>query len=504
MLIILDGWGLNPDPERSAVEKADTPFMDLLMEKYPHSTLVTHGESVGLPDGQMGNSEVGHMNLGAGRIVDQDFLKINKTIRNNELGRQEAIQNAIAHAKQKGKKIHLLGLISDGGIHSHYNHTKALTTVFKENDFKDVVVHAFTDGRDTDPKSGINFLKDLDEHLKQTVGKIASVSGRYYAMDRDTRWDRTARTYRALVKGEGETTDDLFALMEQKYNDGETDEFIQPIVRVDQNQNPVGVIEPGDVVIFTNFRSDRARQLTEALTQKDHPEEDMKTLDLYFVTFKQYDDGFKNITAVFEDSRARNTMGEVLANAGKKQLRIAETEKYPHVTYFFNNGREEAFDGEERIMVPSPREVATYDQKPEMSAREVTGKLVKFLDDEAVDFVCLNFANPDMVAHTGDFDAAVKACEVVDECTKAVVEKALEKDFSVIIIADHGNADYMKNDDGSPNTNHSKFPVPCVLVSNNGSRPIKEGKLGDIAPTLLTLMEMEIPEEMTGENLLKS
>lgn len=502
MLIILDGWGLNPDPERSAIEKANTPFMDKLMKERPNSTLKTYGVNVGLPEGQMGNSEVGHMNLGAGRVIYQDLLKINLSIENKELNRNKVLLDAIQYAKEKNKKIHLLGLISDGGVHSHIRHTKALCSIFKENNFEDAYVHAFTDGRDTDPKSGIGYLEDLQKHMQETVGQIASVTGRYYAMDRDTRWERTALAYHALVNGKAEVkTEDVFAAIKEKYENKETDEFIKPIVRTDGDGNPLGTIEEGDVVIFTNFRSDRARQLTEVLTQKDHPDEDMKTLDLNFITFKQYDEEFKGLKLIFEDTQAQNTMGEVLAGKGKKQLRIAETEKYPHVTYFFNNGREEPFEGEDRIVVPSPRDVATYDEKPEMSAYEVKDKLVKYLSDKDVDFVCLNFANPDMVGHTGDFDAAVKACEVVDECTKAVVEKALEKDFNIIIIADHGNADYLKNDDGSPNTNHSKFPVPCILVSNDGPEKIKDGKLGDIAPTLLSLMELDIPEEMTGEVL---
>lgn len=502
MLIILDGWGLNHDSSRSAIEVANTPFMDALMEKYPNSTLVTHGELVGLPDGQMGNSEVGHMNLGAGRIINQDLQMINIAIAKMELGHNETILEAVNYAKANHKNIHLLGLISDGGIHSHYNHTKALTTVFKDHQFSNVFVHAFTDGRDTDPRSGVRFVKDLDQHLQQTVGSIASVTGRYYAMDRDTRWDRTAKAYHALVHGTGERTTDIFGLMDQKYENGETDEFILPIVRVDEAGNPVAVIRPGDVVIFTNFRSDRARQLCNALIKRDHPVHDMQAMNLHFVSFKRYDEDLKEIKPVFETKFARNTMGEVLANAGKKQLRIAETEKYPHVTYFFNNGREDPYPGEDRIMVPSPRDVATYDLKPEMSAYEVTTRLVDHLDKKESDFVCLNFANPDMVGHTGVFEAAVKACEVVDECTQRVVEKALDQNFSVIIIADHGNADYMRNDDGSPNTNHSMFPVPCILVSNNADYKIKSGKLGDIAPTLLYLMNIPVPDEMTGENLV--
>lgn len=503
MLIILDGWGINPDPKVSAVEKAHTPYMDSLMKNNPNNTLDTSGEQVGLPEGQMGNSEVGHMNLGAGRIVYQDLLKINMAIKNRELAQNQTLVDAIEYAKRLGKKIHLMGLTSDGGVHSHLEHTMALTSIFAEQNFTNVAVHAFTDGRDTDPKSGAIYLKKLEKHLTSTTGELATITGRYYAMDRDTRWERTALAYNAIVHGTGEASENPGKTLKERYNKGETDEFIQPIVHVDGDGKPVAKLSKGDVVIFTNFRGDRARQLTEALTQKDHPDDGMKKLDLYYVTFKAYDESYENIKVVFGGEDTRNTMGEVLANLDKKQLRIAETEKYPHVTYFFNNGREEPFKGEDRIVVPSPRDVATYDEKPEMSAYEVTDELVNYLDNKEVDFVCLNFANPDMVAHTGDFDAAVKACEVVDACTKRVVEKALEKDFSVIIIADHGNADYMVNDDGSPNTNHSTFPVPCIAVSKYNLKSVKHGKLGDVAPTLLSLMEIPVPDEMTGEILIE-
>ncbi len=503
MLIILDGWGINPDPKVSAVEKAETPYIDSLMKNCPNSTLDTFGEKVGLPGGQMGNSEVGHMNLGAGRIVYQDLLKINMAIENKELSQNQTITDAIVYAKRLGKKIHLMGLTSDGGVHSHIEHTMALTSVFREHNFKNVAVHLFTDGRDTDPKAGISYIKKLEKHLASTTGEIASITGRYYAMDRDTRWERTALAYNAIVNGTGETSENLKETVKKRYKVGETDEFLQPIVHIKKNGEPVAKLANGDVVIFTNFRGDRARQLTEVLTQEDHPDHGMKKMDLYYVTFKAYDESYENIRVIFEGEDTRNTMGEVLANLKKKQLRIAETEKYPHVTYFFNNGREEPFEGEDRIVVPSPRDVATYDEKPEMSAYEVTDELVNYLENNDVDFVCLNFANPDMVAHTGDFDAAVKACEVVDSCTKKVVEKALDKDFSVIIIADHGNADYMINDDGTPNTNHSTFPVPCIAVSKYNLKSIKHGKLGDVAPTLLTLMEIPVPEEMTGEILIE-
>lgn len=502
MLIILDGWGLNPNPLESAIEKANTPFIDSLYAQYPHSTLVTYGAQVGLPEGQMGNSEVGHMNLGAGRIVDQDLMKINKATAGGELDQNPALLEAIAYAQRTGKKIHLLGLISNGGIHSHYNHTMALTSIFARHGLENVFVHAFTDGRDTDPRSGMQFLSELETHLRHTTGKLASITGRYYAMDRDTRWERTAIAYHALVNGVGTRTMEPFQVMKERYETGQTDEFILPIVKVDEMDRPLALISEGDVVFFTNFRSDRARQLTSALTQVDYPAGQMTKMNLFFLTMRNYDDDFRDIKVVFNDLRSQRTMGEVVAQAGLRQLRIAETEKYPHVTYFFNNGREEPFLGEDRIMVPSPRDVPTYDLKPEMSAHEVTDRLVKYLADHDVHFVCLNFANPDMVGHTGNFEAAVKACEVVDVCTKRVVEAALEKDFQILIIADHGNADYLVNEDGTPNTNHSKFPVPFILVSNNPPEAIRSGKLGDIAPTLLALMNLEIPVEMTGEILI--
>jgi len=502
MLIILDGWGLNPDPERSAVERANTPFIDEMMKTRPNSTLHTFGEFVGLPEGQMGNSEVGHMNIGAGRVIYQDLLKINRACDRKELNNNPVLVEAIAYAKRNYKKIHLIGLVSDGGVHSHIRHTLALTDVFKDFDFSNVAVHMFTDGRDTDPKSGLTFLKVLQEHLKNSLGQIASVTGRYYAMDRDTRWERTALAYHALVNGRGESSRDLESTLKKRYEAGETDEFIKPIIHVDEKGVPLATIQKGDVVIYTNFRGDRGRQLTEALTQKNHPEVDIQTIPLHYITFKSYDREFQNIFEVFDSSGAKNTMGEVLANSGLRQLRIAETEKYPHVTYFFNNGREEAFEGEDRIVVPSPRDVATYDLKPEMSAFKVKDQLVAYLDTHEVDFVCLNFANADMVAHTGDFKAAMRACEVVDQCAREVVEKALEKDFSVIIIADHGNADYMVNDDGSPNTNHSMYPVPCILIQKEIRGKIINGSLCDVAPTLLSLMEIEIPKEMEGKVLV--
>lgn len=502
LLMILDGWGLNPDPEVSAIEKADTPFFDKLMDEYPHSTLKTFGVNVGLPEGQMGNSEVGHMNLGAGRVVYQDLLKINLAIDNKDLNKNKVLLDALNHAEENDSDVHILGLVSDGGVHSHINHIKALTSIASENELENVYVHAFTDGRDTDPRSGVGFIKELQSHIESTTGKIATVTGRYYAMDRDTRWERTVKAYNALVKGEGEKTDDLAKTIKARYDQDETDEFLKPIIHT-KNDQPIAQISNGDVVIFANFRSDRARQLTEVLTQRDHPDEGMETLDVQFLSFKQYDQEFEGLQLIFESSETKNVMGEVLMKAHKKQLRIAETEKYAHVTYFFNNGREEPFEGEERIVVPSPRDVSNYDEKPEMSAYDVKDKLIDYLENKEVDFVCLNFANPDMVGHTGDFDAVVKACETVDKCANEIIEKALEKDFTTIVIADHGNADFMKNEDGSPNTNHSTLPVPCIVVSNNKIKKVKEGKLGDLAPTLLYLMNIDIPAEMTGEVLVE-
>lgn len=502
VLVILDGWGIAQNKEVSAIDKAHTPFVDSLYKKYANSTLSTSGMDVGLPEGQMGNSEVGHMNLGAGRVVYQDLVKINKAIEDHSFHENEVLKNAFQYARENNKKVHFLGLVSDGGVHSHIKHVKALCDAAKENNVTNIFIHAFTDGRDTDPKSGIGYLKDLEEHLEKSTGQIASVVGRYYAMDRDNRWERVKKAYDLLVKGEGKKTQDIQQAIKEAYDEGTTDEFLKPIIRTDQNGNPLATVEENDVVIFFNFRTDRGRELTIALSQKDFPDHGMKKMPLYYVTMTRYDDTFKNIKIVYEKDDLANTIGEVLSKNGKKQIRIAETEKYPHVTFFFSGGREKEFEGEKRIMCPSPQ-VATYDLQPEMSAYDVRDKIVPELKKGEADFVCLNFANPDMVGHTGDFDAAVKACEVVDECTKDVVEAALSKDYAVLVIADHGNADFMFNEDGTINTAHTTNLVPCILVDNFYNGKLKKGKLGDIAPTILTLMNIKKPKEMTGEVLLE-
>ncbi|MCX2744587.1 2,3-bisphosphoglycerate-independent phosphoglycerate mutase [Mangrovivirga sp. M17] len=501
ILMILDGWGLGTKPEVSAIAKANTPFMDSAFEKYPHSKLDASGMAVGLPEGQMGNSEVGHMNIGAGRVVYQDLVKINRAIEEGEIKENDVLNEAYDYAKKNNKKVHLIGLVSDGGVHSHINHLKGLISYADEYGLEDVFVHAFTDGRDTDPKSGAGFLKDLQNHLSDTSGELASIIGRYYAMDRDKRWERVKLAYDAMVKGEGKITKDPLAALKESYEDGVTDEFVKPIIASENGSNPKAVIEDGDVVICFNFRTDRGREITMALTQQDFPEQNMHKLDLHYVTMTRYDDTFEGVRVVFEKDNLKNTLGETLADQGKKQIRIAETEKYPHVTFFFSGGREKEFDGEKRILIPSPK-VATYDMQPEMSAREITDAIVKEIKNEETDFICLNFANPDMVGHTGDFDAAVKACETVDQCAKEVAEAGLEHGYDSIIIADHGNSDFMINDDGSPNTAHTTNLVPSIHVSKSPLK-MKDGKLGDLAPTILTLMDLNIPEEMTGNVLLK-
>ena len=502
ILMILDGWGIATNPEVSAIDKANTPFMDSLYGKYSHSRLNASGLSVGLPDGQMGNSEVGHMNIGAGRVVYQDLVKINKAIEEKEMDKNEVYLDALNYASENSKKLHLIGLVSDGGVHSHIDHLKGLVSIANDHGLEEVYIHVLTDGRDTDPKSGMGFVKELQDHLDATTGKIATVIGRYYAMDRDKRWERVKLAYDALVKGEGEHTKDIFSAIQKSYDADVTDEFIKPIIHVDDNGQPLAMIEPGDVVFGFNFRTDRLREITIALTQQDFPEYDMKTMDLYYVTMTNYDNSFKGIKIIFGKDNLENTLGETLSKRGKKQIRIAETEKYPHVTFFFSGGREKPFDGESRILCPSPK-VATYDLKPEMSAYEIRDKIIPELNKGEVDFVCLNFANPDMVGHTGDFQAAVTACETVDSCTQSVVEAALNNDYAVIIIADHGNSDFMINDDGTPNTAHTTNLVPCVLVDNTLRPVMKDGKLGDLAPTILTLMGEEIPEDMTGEVLIE-
>lgn len=497
----MDGWGIAKDKSVSAIDKANTPFVDSLYEKYPHSTLEASGLAVGLPEGQMGNSEVGHMNIGAGRVVYQDLVKINNAVTDGSLAKEKELVAAFDYAKANNKNIHFIGLVSDGGVHSHIRHLKGLLTAAKANDCKNVFVHAFTDGRDCDPKSGKGFIKELEEHMAATTGKIASIIGRYYSMDRDKRWERVKLAYDALVKAKGEVeTGDLVGAIQKSYDADVTDEFIKPIIHVEGGQ-PVAKIETGDVVMCFNFRTDRGREITEVLTQSDFPDHGMKKLNLYYLTMTNYDDSFTGVKVVFDKDNLQQTLGEVLAAHGKKQVRIAETEKYPHVTFFFSGGRETEFEGEKRIMCPSPK-VATYDLQPEMSANDIKDKIIPELEKEEADFVCLNFANADMVGHTGVFEAAVKACETVDACSKAVVEAALAHGYTSILIADHGNSDIMINPDGTPNTAHTTNLVPFIVVDKEFKGPLKPGKLGDLAPTILKLIGIPKPAEMTGEELL--
>lgn len=501
----MDGWGIakKGEEDRSAIIAANTPFYDSLLQNYSNSTLEASGLAVGLPDGQMGNSEVGHTNLGAGRVVYQDLVKINKAVEEGTLAKEPALVDALEYAKKNGKKLHFIGLTSDGGVHAHINHLKGLLSIAEEAGLKDVFVHAFTDGRDCDPKSGLGFLAELEGHMATTTGRIASVTGRYYAMDRDKRWDRVKLAYDAMVHGTGHAVqpDGLLEAVSESYNSGVTDEFIKPIVVTNPDGSPVTVIENGDVVLCFNFRTDRGREITEVLTQQDFHEQNMNKLDLYYVTLTNYDDTFTGVKVIFDKDNLNNTLGEVLSKAGKKQIRIAETEKYPHVTFFFSGGREEPFDGEKRLLCPSPK-VATYDLQPEMSANDIRDAIVPELVKEEVDFVCLNFANTDMVGHTGVFAAAVKAAETVDACVQSVVTTGLEHGYSSIILADHGNSDYMMNDDGSPNTQHSLNLVPVILVDNEYKKPVKAGKLANIAPTILELMGVAQPSEMTESSLL--
>ncbi|MEK6151718.1 2,3-bisphosphoglycerate-independent phosphoglycerate mutase [Flavobacteriaceae bacterium 3-367] len=500
ILMILDGWGKSPDPKISAIAQAHTPFIDSLYTKYPDANLLTDGMNVGLPEGQMGNSEVGHMNLGAGRIVYQDLAKINLAVKENTLKDEAVLEAAFLHAKEAGKAVHFLGLVSDGGVHSHIQHLKGLIEASESHGLQKVFVHAFTDGRDVDPKSGKAFLEDLSAFCEDKSTRLASVVGRYYAMDRDKRWERVKLAYDLLVNSQGTAAQDIPSAIQQSYDQGITDEFIKPIVGTDAEGNPLAKIDQGDVVIFFNFRTDRGRELTQALSQEDFHEQNMHKLDLYYVTMTNYDDSFTGVHVVYDKENLRETLGEVLAKAGKKQIRIAETEKYPHVTFFFNGGREVPFEGEERILCPSPK-VATYDLKPEMSAYEIRDAIVPELKKGKVDFVCLNFANPDMVGHTGDMDAAIKACEVVDSCAEAVINTGLEHGYTTIVIADHGNCDTMINPDGTPNTAHTTNPVPLILVDGEVDE-IKDGVLGDIAPTILKLMGIPQPGLMTQKPLI--
>lgn len=500
MLMILDGWGHSPDPRVSAIDHAQTPFIDQLYKNYPNAELRTDGLHVGLPEGQMGNSEVGHMNLGAGRIVYQELTRINLALQRKTLNNEVVLQNAFAYAKENNKKIHFLGLVSDGGVHSHTSHLRGLVEAAFQAECQHVFVHAFTDGRDVDPKSGKQYIADLEAFLHQHNAVLASVCGRYYAMDRDKRWERVKLAYDLIVNGVGTPTTNAVESIEKSYTDGITDEFIKPLVLVDDAGNPKALLEADDVVIFFNFRTDRGRELTEVLSQKDFPAFDMKKLSLYYVTMTNYDESYQGVHVIYNKENITETLGEVVAKAGKKQIRIAETEKYPHVTFFFSGGREEPFEGESRILKNSPK-VATYDLQPEMSAFELKDALLPELSSKSADFICLNFANGDMVGHTGVMEAAIKACEAVDTCVKELIDKALENDYTTIVIADHGNCETMINPDGSPHTAHTTNPVPIILVDKD-VKEIKSGVLGDVAPTILALMGLEQPLAMTGKSLL--
>lgn len=500
ILVIMDGWGLGKVKSSDAIQNAHVPFVTSLYNKYPNSTLVTCGEDVGLPDGQMGNSEVGHLNLGAGRIVYQELQRINVAIRSGEFQQNKVILDAIRYAKANNKPLHLIGLVSDGGVHSHINHVKAFASLCKVEGLVDLLVHAFTDGRDTDPKSGLGFLTELKNHLDQTTGSIATITGRYFAMDRDKRWERVKLAYDAMVNGIGVKTDDILGAVKKSYAEGVTDEFIKPII---SSSVANGKIKDGDVVISFNFRTDRCREITEVLTQIDMHEFDMHKLNLHYTTMTRYDHSYKNVQAIFEKDDLINTMGEVLQQNGKTQIRIAETEKYPHVTFFFSGGREVPFDGEKRIMIPSPK-VATYDLQPEMSAFELTNAIIPEIENKTADFICLNFANADMVGHTGVWEAVIKAVETVDTCVERVVTAALKSDYTIFILADHGNADYEINEDGTPNTAHTLNLVPFFVIDNEWRGTVTNGKLGDIAPTILTSMGLSIPAEMTGDILIEN
>jgi 2,3-bisphosphoglycerate-independent phosphoglycerate mutase len=500
MLMILDGWGKSPDPKVSAIDHANTPFVDSLYTNYPNASLRTDGLHVGLPEGQMGNSEVGHMNLGAGRIVYQDLVKVNLAVKNNTLQSEQVLVDAFNYAKIHNKNVHFLGLLSDGGVHSHINHLFGLLYAAKDFGLQDIFVHAFTDGRDVDPKSGYGFITELEEHLENTNAKLATITGRYYAMDRDKRWERIKLAYDAMVNGTGKASMNALNTMRESYEDDITDEFIRPIVMVNDSGLPITTIQNDDVVIFFNFRTDRGRQLTQALYQQDFHEQNMHKLNLHYVTMTNYDDAFDGIHVIFNKDNLTDTLGEILEADGKKQIRIAETEKYPHVTFFFSGGQEEPFKGESRILKNSPK-VATYDLKPEMSAYELRDALIPELQKGEVDFVCLNFANGDMVGHTGVMEAAIKACEAVDDCVKDVVNSAISNHYTTIIIADHGNCETMINPDGSPHTAHTTNPVPIILVDKD-IKSIKDGILGDIAPTILKIMGVEKPAAMTRHALI--
>ena len=500
ILMILDGWGITQDPKVSAIYNAKTPFINGLYNKYPNAELRTDGEHVGLPEGQMGNSEVGHMNLGAGRIVYQNLARINKAVKEKTLGQEKVLIDTFKYAKENNKNVHLLGLVSNGGIHAHIDHLKGILDVAKENEVENIFLHAFTDGRDCDPKSGTYFINEVQEYMKESTGELATVTGRYYAMDRDNRWDRVKTAYDGIVNAVGLKTRDILGTINKNYEKGLTDEFHKPIILTNEDGSPKAQIKEGDAIIFFNYRTDRGRELTNALSQNDFPEFGMRKLNLYYTTMTLYDASFKWINFIYNTDNIKNTLGEVLSVAGKKQIRIAETEKYPHVTFFFSGGQEAPFEGESRILRNSPK-VATYDLKPEMSAYELKDALCEDLEKGEADFVCLNFANGDMVGHTGIMEAAIKACEAVDECAKAVIETGLANGYSILLIADHGNCETMMNPDGSPHTAHTTNPVPFILIDEE-IKSIKSGILGDIAPTILELMGVEQPKEMTQKSLL--
>lgn len=501
ILIIMDGWGLGRITSSDAIQNANTKFVNSLYHQYPNSKLITCGSLVGLPNGQMGNSEVGHLNLGAGRIVYQELERINVAIQSKEMAANKMLLDCIAYAKKNNKPLHLIGLVSDGGVHSHINHIKALCDICKENGLTAVYIHAFTDGRDTDPKSGEHFIEELQTHLATSVGVIASITGRYYAMDRDKRWERVKLAYDAMVKGLGEKSTDLLASIKDNYANNITDEFLKPIIAVDQNNAPIATINNGDAVLCFNFRTDRCREITEVLTQHDFPDQNMQKLQLHYTTMTEYDKSFNNVNVMYTNDDLKNTLGEVIAQNKLTQLRIAETEKYPHVSFFFSGGRENEFEGEKRIVIPSPKAVATYDLKPEMSANEVCAQAINEINTHQPNFICLNFANADMVGHTGVWSAVIKAVETVDACVEKVVEAALANDYTIFLTADHGNSDYMINEDGTPNTAHTLNFVPLFIINKTFKGAVKDGKLGDIAPTILQFMSIPIPAEMTGEVL---
>lgn len=504
ILIIMDGWGHGQVPQADAIANANIPFVKSLYGQYPHSELITCGELVGLPEGQMGNSEVGHLNIGAGRIVYQELQRINKAVVDGELENNIILNAAFNAAKSGTNTLHFIGLVSDGGVHSHIDHLKALCSFAQKANVPNVAVHAFTDGRDTDPKSGYGFISELEQHLQKTGAKLATVCGRYFAMDRDKRWERVKIAYDALVHGTGAKTHDALTAIQESYTKGVTDEFIKPIIVCDSNNNPVSLIKDGDVVVCFNFRTDRCREITIALTQQIFHEQNMHPLNLHYATMTEYDKTYKNVGVIFNNDNLTNTLGEVLANNHKTQIRIAETEKYPHVSFFFSGGREQPFDGERRIMIPSPKDVPTYDLKPEMSAIEITDAILPEIATGSVDFICLNFANTDMVGHTGVWDAAIKAAETVNDCVARIIPLALEKGYAIFLTADHGNSDYLINADGSPNTAHTLNPVPFFVISKDYDGNVKNGKLADIAPTILQYIGIVIPQEMTGDVLIEA